>query len=154
MFVAGKRPTPCKPERGDDTQGNELFLWAWGCRVSVSMHVCVSVLCRQHVLFPWAFLHLLGCSWAWRCPPLQHHVFLQGGKLLALSMEKGASGSRPGGESIGVSPVSPACHCPRVFGFGFVAGGLRQHMVKHSAPDQARVPPKGTLLSWSHCGLL
>lgn len=39
MFVAGKRPTPCKPERGDDTQGNELFLWAWGCCVSLSMHV-------------------------------------------------------------------------------------------------------------------
>lgn len=52
---------------------------------------------------------------------------------MAVPMQKGVSGSGPGGGSIGVSPVSPVCHCPRVFGFGFAAGGPRQHMVKYSA---------------------
>lgn len=121
-------------------QGNVPALQAKGLSCS-SVSMCVPAPCPS-TCCSCASFH--GHPWVWHCPPLQLHIFLRGGRLLALPMEEGASESGIGGGSISVSPV---CHCPRVLGFGFAAGGPRQHMVKHSALTK---PPKDILLSWSH----
>lgn len=124
----GNVPAPAS-QGGGDTQGNELSLWAWGCRGSVSRHVCVSLL-PVPVLFP--------CVLPVGIPGVQLGLALPSSPAPHSSARREALGSphresEPGGESVGVSPVSPVCHCPGGFGFGFVAGGPRQHVVRRSA---------------------
>lgn len=122
VFVAGKCPTLCKHSRE----------WAvlWGCCGSMSMGCsCAS--------FPWASLHPLGCSWVWRCPPLQHRIFLQGNSYRSwwLCHEKGASG-----RVHRCLPCVPSVPLPKGDS-GFAAGGPRQH-VKHSALTKPRYPQR------------
>lgn len=147
MFVAGKRPSPGKLERRDDTQGTELFLWAWGCCGAVSMPVCVPVPVPAHVV-------PVHPSRGHPCTPLGPGIALLSSPTC--SCKEGSSWLSPCRKvSQGVGLMEclscvPSVPLPEGVWFWVCCWRSQAAHGEIFCTDQARMPPKDTLLSWSH----